>query len=329
MKGKNTFKAVRVQPDWSVKVDEIEFPEITDDEVLVRIIAAPINPSDVGKSKGTHDATCPPPYGIGFEGAGIVAQVGKNHASRLKVGDKVTALVRDQYGSWAEYAPTRGDYVFPMRSDISFEEACSHFVNPGTVLMMLRQVQKEGHKAVVLSPAGSSLGKMLIRLCKDNGIKTINLVRRDDIKEELRSIGADYVLNTNDTDFETQLEEIAKKEQATKFYDAIGGEFTVKVLRKLPFGSVINIYGGLGGDPNLPLKSYDLFGGKTIGAFSMSTHYVGLPFEEKEKFAATIQDLLTTTFKTNVLKTFALEEFEEAIQHSIKHGTGGKTIFKI
>ena len=328
MEGKTTYKAVQVQPDFTLKVVEIEFPQLTDDQVLVKMAAAPINPSDVGKSKGRYGVTSPPPYGVGIEGAGIIAKVGKNHEGRLKVGDRVTVLSDGNLGTWAEYTVTPGYKVYPIHPDNSFEEAASHFVNPATVFMMLKEVQKEGHKAVVQSAAASSLGKMLIRVFKENGIKTINLVRRDDVKEELLSLGADYVLNTTDADFETKLEEIAKKEQATKFYDAVCGEFTVKVLRKLPFGSVVNVYGGLSGDINVPITLMDLFGGKTISGFMLQAHYGKLSLEEKMKLAGHIQSSLKTTLKSNVAKSFSIDEIEKAIEHSLKNGSTGKTILK-
>lgn len=328
MEGKKTYKALQVQPDFTLKIEEVEFPQLTDDQVLVKMAAAPINPSDVGRSKGRYGVTFPPPYGVGFEGAGTVAQVGKKHEGRLKVGDRVSVVNDGKYGTWAEYTVTTGDKVFPIHPDNSFEEACSHFVNPATVLLMLKEVQKEGHKAVVQSAAASSLGKMFIRVFKENGIKTINLVRRDDVKEELLSLGADYVLNTTDPDFEAKLGEIAKKEHATKFYDAICGEFTVKVLRKLPFGSVVNVYGGLSGDINLPITLTDLFGGKTISGFMLQAHHGKLTLEEKIKLAEQIQSSLKTTLKSNVAQAFSLEEVEKAIEHSFRFGSTGKTILK-
>ena len=121
---------------------------------------------------------------------------------------------------------------------------------------------------------------------------------------------------------------IAKKEQATKFYDAVCGEFTVKVLRKLPFGSVVNVYGGLSGDINVPITLMDLFGGKTISGFMLQAHYGKLSLEEKMKLAGHIQSSLKTTLKSNVAKSFSIDEIEKAIEHSLKNGSTGKTILK-
>ena len=328
MAEKKTFRAVRFHPDKTVKVEQVEFPIVTDDDVLIKVEAASVNPVDVNMSKGIYPRAPKPPHTLGFEGSGTVVEVGKNHAHRLKAGDRVVFL-SGSYGSWAEYTLTSGTKVFHMHPDNTFEEAASHFVNPATVVIMLRLFQQEGHKAVIQSAANSALGKMLIKLFKENGIKTINLVRRDDPKEELLRIGADYVLNTNDNDFEQNLEEIAKKESATKFYDAIGGEFAVKVLRKLPPESILTIYGILAADQRLPLTSFDLFSGdKQVNSYNVTPHFEKLPFEEKEKHVAFIQQRLKTTFHSKIAKAFSLDKYADAIDHSNKFAAEGKAIIK-
>ena len=328
MAEKKTFRAVRFHPDKTVKVEDVEFPKVTDDDVLIKVEAASVNPVDVNMSKGTYPGAPKPPYSVGLEGSGTVVEVGKNHAHRLKAGDRVVFLCGGAHGSWAEYTLTSGTKVFPMHPDNTFDEAASHFINPVTLTFMLKLFQQEGHKAVVHSAANSALGKMLIRLFKENGIKTINLVRRDDAKEELLRIGADYVLNTKDDDFEQKLEEIAKKESATKFYDAVGGEFTVKVLRKLPPGCIVSIYGILAEDQRLPLTTYDLFSGKQINAYVVTPHYEKLSFEEKEKLVASIQEKIKTTFHSKIVKTFSLDKFTGAIEHSNKFASEGKALIK-
>ena len=324
MAEKKTYRAIRYLADKTVKIEEIEFPKVSDDDVLIKVEAASINPADVYMTNGKYPAQPQAPFTLGYEGSGTVVEVGKNHAHRLKVGDRVVFLS----GSWAEYALISGNKVFPMHPDNTFEEAASHFVNPVTVAIMLQLVQQEGHKAVVQSAANSALGKMLIKLFKENGIKTINLVRRDDAKEELLRIGADYVLNTKDDDFEQKLEEIAKKENATKFFDAIGGEFAVKVLRKLPPGSIVTIYGILAEDQRLPLTTYDLFSGKQINAYVVTPHYEKLSFEEKKKLVSSIQEKIKTVFNSKIVKTVSLDKFAEGIEHSEKFASEGKALIK-
>ena len=326
MAERKTFKSVEVQEDRSLKVVDVEIPQIKDDDILIRVEAAPINPSDIHFVKGHHIVKRPAPHAAGFEGSGTVVEVGKNHSSRIKVGDRVSFC--GALGTWAQYAAVPGRIVFPVLPDITFEEAATLFSNPASVMMMLREVQREGHKAVIHSAGASALGKMMIRLFKENGIKTINLVRRDDVKEELNKLEADYVLNMKDNDFDKQLEEVIKKEQPTKFYDAIAGDLTVKVLKMMPPKSIISVYGLLSGEVDIKLTVWDLFAGKTLNFFMVYTDFNPLSLEEKTKLINYIQERLKTTFKTDIVKSFPLEKVDEAISFSQEFASKGKTLIK-
>ena len=329
MAEKKTFKAVQVQDDRSLKIVELETPQITDDEILVKVEAASINPSDVYFIKGHQIKEIPTPHGAGFEGSGTALEVGKNHASRIKIGDKVCFCgAPGVAGTWAQYHKLPGEMVFPMHPDNTLEESAAHFINPVTVVLMLKEIQREGHKAVIHSAGASALGKMMIKLFKEHGIKTINLVRRDDVKEELSKLGADYVLNIKDSDFEKQLEEVIKKEHPTKFYDAIAGDFTPKIFKMMPPKSIISVYGALSGKLDITVNLWGLFADKTLNSFGVYTAYATLSFEEKVKLAEYIQGRLKTTLKSDVAKTFPLEKINEAIAHSEEFASKGKTLIK-
>ena len=326
MTEKKTFKFVQVEKDRSLKVVETELPQIKDDEILIKVEAASIHPADILFIKGEHSRKLPPPHPVEFEGAGTAVEVGKNHSSRIKVGDRVSFFGAPR--SWGQYAVVPGEIVVSLLPNVTFEEAAELFANPATIVMMLKEAQKEGHKAVIHSAGAAALGKMMIRLFKEHGIKTINLVRRDDAKEELTKLGADYVLNMKDSHFDNQLEEVIKKEQTTKFYDAIAGDFTVKILRKMPPKSIISVYGLLSLQPDITVSIWDLFGGKTLNSFVMKAHYNELSPEEKTKIINYIQERLKTTLKSDVIKTFPLEKVDEAIAYSQETASRGKTLFK-
>jgi NADPH2:quinone reductase len=326
---KKTFRTARVQQDHSLKVEEIEFPHVGDDKVLIKIEAAAINPSDVLYVEGKYMFISKPPFPAGFEGSGTVVQVGKNQTHRFKAGDRVCVAVQSsETGTWSEYVLAPGEDVFPLHADISFEEAAGHFINPATAWFMLQEVQEEGHKAIVHSVGASALGKMLIKLFKEYGIKTINLVRRDEAKDELYKIGADYVLNLKDNDFDHKFEEVVKKEHPTKLFDAIGGDFTLKMLRMLPQGSVIDVYGFLSGQSVIPVTSYDLTEGKTLKSFYLGNIYKGLSLEEKKKLSENTQKMLKTTLKSDIGKVFPLDQVAEAVEYSQKFPSKGKVLIK-
>lgn len=330
MADKKTQRAVVVQKDRSLKVEQVEAPQVGDNEVLVKVAAAVINPSDIIYTLGQYVQYVEAPHRAGFEGSGTVIEIGKNFKGNLKVGDKVSIVTHDpKLGVYSEYISLPESSVFLMNPTISFEEGASHFINPGTVSLMVKQVLKEGHKAVIHTVGASALGKMLIRILKENDIKTINLVRRDDVKEELTQLGADYVLNMKDADFEQKLEEIAKKENATKCYDSIGGKIALTILRRMPAGSSMSIYGLLSGETTVPVDLSDLLTGKKITAFYLWHEFSLLTQEEKVKLIQSIQDRLNTTYSSKIEKVFPLEEVTKAFENSTINASIGKTILKI
>ena len=326
MAEKKTFKAIQVQVDRSLKLEEKEIPKIDDNQILIKVEASSINLVDLVIVKGRHPMCPKAPHTAGLEGAGTAVEVGKNHASRIKAGDKVVLKV--PYGAWAEYCVAPGDGVFPMHPDNNFEEAASHFINAATLVLMLREVQREGHKAVIHSAGASAVGKMLIRLFKEHGIITINLVRRDEAKYELFQLGADHVLNTKDSDFDSKLKEVIEKVKPTKAFDAIGGEFAAKLVKAMPPKSIITVYGGLGGQPEVTVSIWDLFGGKTLNGFIGTLPYAELSFKEKEELADYVQKRLKTTLKSDIVKTFSLEKSAEAVACSVESGSAGRVLIK-
>ena len=323
MAEKKTFRTIQVQPDYSLKVEEKEIPKAGDNDVLIKVESAAVNLADVAFAKGKHPFCPPAPYSSGYEGAGIIAEVGKNHSSRLKVGDRVT--FHGTFGSWAQYIVLPGDCVFVLHSDITFDEAAAHFTNPATLVCQLREVQKEGHKVVLHSAGASHLGKMMIGLFKEHGIKTISLVRRDDVKDLLYKLGADYVLNIKDSDFDEKLKEVIEKEKPTKAYDAICGDFTQKLVKAMPPKSIISVYGCLSGKPEITVTIWDLFGGKTLNSFAV-TMPEQMNFEEKSELAGFIQKRLKTSLRGEVIKTFPLEKTAEAMAYSEEFASKGKVV---
>jgi len=178
---------------------------------------------------------------------------------------------------------------------------------------------------VIHSAGGSALGKMLIRELKEVGVKSINLVRREEYIQELKDLGADYVLNIKDKDFEEKLKKIANDESATICFEAVGGELTGKILNAMPPGSHLLMYGSLGSG-NIQISVGALFAKKVVRAFSLEQH-VGGP-EEKQELESKIQKKLKTTLKTEVVKVYGFEEVKEALEYYGKNASKGKVLLR-
>jgi len=266
----------------------------------------------------------PPPLTPGLEGSGIIVEIGPDCNIPHKVGDRVAV---HGFGTWAEYALINSENAFPVPAENTLEEAASSWVNPATVVLMIQdEVKKGGHKAVIHSAGASALGKMLIRALKEVGVKSINLVRKDEYIQDLKDLGADYVLNIKDKDFEANLKKIAAEESATICFEAVGGELTGKILTAMPPGSDLLMYGALESG-NLQISVGALFAKKVVRSFYLGGH-VGENPQDKQELGKRIQEKLKTTLRTEVARVFGFEEVNEALEFYEKNMSKGKVLLK-
>ncbi len=195
-----TYKALIVaKPGEQPRVESRPLPKPGNNQILVKIAYAALNPSDIMMM---HSSSLSSKSDlVGIEGSGTVVALGENLKIPFTIGQKVHVggpgtmgqyLLVDCFGAW------------PIQGDLPLENAAAH-INPGTVLYMGNLAAEGGHKAAIHTAGSSALGRMFIRFCKEKGIKTINIVRRDDYIQELKDEGADYVLNSTAPDFEVLL----------------------------------------------------------------------------------------------------------------------------
>jgi NADPH2:quinone reductase len=227
---------------------EIETPALADDEVLMRVDAAPINPSDIGLLFGAADMTAAR-YGgtadrptltapiaarampgmagrvgqslpVGNEGAGLVVAAGASAAAQALMGRSVSALGGAMY-TQLRNVKVGNCLVLPM--GITAAQGASCFVNPLTALGMVETMRREGHTALVHTAAASNLGQMLQRICTADGIRLVNIVRSAEQVALLRSQGATWVCNSSSPDFAAELTGALVSTGATLAFDATGG----------------------------------------------------------------------------------------------------------
>jgi len=230
----------------TLSLEKVAISEPTADEVIVRIEAAPINPSDLGLLLGPADmatlevssnATGPAltfalaqgrlasvqarlgqSLQVGNEGAGTVIAAGSN--AKDLIGKQVALFGGALY---ADYRKIAASEVVPLPAGASAADGASMFVNPLTALSFVETARSEGHKAIIHTAAASNLGQMLAKICLADGIPLINIVRSSEQVDLLRSLGAPYVLNSKDADFLARLTDAIAETGATIAFDAIGG----------------------------------------------------------------------------------------------------------
>jgi NADPH:quinone reductase-like Zn-dependent oxidoreductase len=237
------------EPGEVLRVRDVPMPEPGPGQVRVRMIASPVNPSDLLVVRGRYGVLPTPPATPGFEGVGVVDKAGPGLMGKLAQGKRVT-VINSAGGNWAEYAVIPALRARPVPSDLPDEQVASFFVNPGTVLAMVRHVLEVPRGEWLLqAAAGSALGKMIIRYCKNEGIKTINVVRRREAMGELRDLGGDAVITTADGPVDEQVLKLTGNVGVRYALDPVGGDTGTQVFQSLAADARMLVFGTLSGEP--------------------------------------------------------------------------------
>jgi NADPH2:quinone reductase len=239
---------VRSSGELELSLAEVPVPQPGPDEVVVRVDAAPINPSDLGLLFGAADmstarqagtaerpiVTARIPAGlmkamaarldqslpVGNEGAGMVVAAGASDSARQLLGQTVAVLAGEMY---SQYRCVPAAQCLPLPPGTTAAEGAACFVNPLTALGMVETMRREGHTALVHTAAASNLGQMLNRLCLEDGVGLVNVVRSEQQEQLLREQGAKHVCNSMAATFPRDLTEAIIATGATLAFDAIGG----------------------------------------------------------------------------------------------------------
>ena len=226
----------------------IPVPELKADEVLLRIEASPMNPSDLGLLFGAADLTTAKASGdakhpvvtaqvpeklmramagrldesmpVGNEGAGVVVKAGASEAAQALLGKTVAALGGAMY---SQYRAVKATQCLVLPAGTTPAEGASCFVNPLTSLGMVETMRREGHTALVHTAAASNLGQMLNKICLKDGVALVNIVRKPEQAALLKAIGAKYICDSSSATFMQELTEALVASGATIAFDAIGG----------------------------------------------------------------------------------------------------------
>lgn len=239
---------IKASGELEISLVDVPTPEPAADEVVVRVEAAPINPSDLGlligaadistaKASGSKDApviTAKVPEGamramagrldqsmpVGNEGAGVVVRTGSSDAAKALMGKTVAMIGGAMY---SQYRTLKVRECLPLPEGTTPAEGASCFVNPLTALGMTETMRREGHKALVHTAAASNLGQMLNKICIKDGIPLVNIVRSKEQADILHKIGAKYVVDSTAQSFLGDLTDALVETGATIAFDAIGG----------------------------------------------------------------------------------------------------------
>jgi NADPH2:quinone reductase len=357
---------VTSQGTLELSLHDVPVPTPADNQVLVRIEASPINPSDLGllvagadmsnaTTTGTPErpvVTAPLGAGalgllsarideslpVGNEGAGTVVAAGSSPAAQALLGKTVGVAGGAMYTQY-RVVDASGCLVLP--DGATAKDGASSFVNPLTALGMVETMRRERHSALVHTAAASNLGQMLVKLCMTDGIPLVNVVRKPEQEELLRSLGAVYVCNTASPTFSTDLVEALKATSATLAFDATGGgTLTSEILNGMEeaassaaavysrYGSTVHkqvyIYGGLDTGPTILTRNFGMAWG--LGGWLLTPFLQGAGAETIGRLRARVAAELTTTFASTYTREVSLAGMltPDAFNGYVKRATGEK-----
>lgn len=313
----------------SLKVEQRSVPPLKRGQLLVRIEAAPCNPSDLLLLQGKYGSLKTLPTVPGWEGAGTVVASGGGPLAWWLMGKRVACgQQEDRDGTWAQYVVANAAECIPLKRQLCMKQAASLIINPLTAMGLLETARRGGHRAAVQTAGASQLGRMLVAMASELNFPVINVVRREAQVELLKSMGAAHVLNSSDDDFVERIGTIAAELQATAAFEAIGGEMTGTLFNVLPEGSTVFVYGALSEAACDNIDPIGLiFRGKTVTGF-----YLGVWLKERGSLdvlraASRAQKMLIDgRIETKVQRTVSLEEAVDGLRQYVDHMTDGKLL---
>jgi NADPH2:quinone reductase len=337
----DTMKAIQFdaygEPADVLAVADRPVPEPGRGEVRVRILASPINPSDLLYVRGRYSGVEPRfPAPVGFEGVGIVDALGPD-VNGLAVGQRVAA-VNNQGGNWAEYAVLPAGSVLPAPDGIPDEQVASFVINPASAILMVRHVLAVPRGEWLLqSAAGSELGRMIIRLAKRDGIRTLNVVRRRESVAELEAIGADAVIVSSDGPIDAQVRDIVGPQGVKYAIDPVVGQTGTEIFKALHEDGRMLVYGSLTGEPiRVGEDPRDILSGRR----TLEVYWLGywLPRLDESGFypagtpaGSQLVQEIETLVRDDVLvtspgHTYSLDEIDSAVAEAESVGRHGKAL---
>ncbi len=366
----DTAKELRslVREDGTLELSllAVQVPEPKDNEVLIRVEASPINPSDLGLLLAGADMSTATVSGsqdspvvsaaispaamralrgrvgkslpVGNEGAGTVLESGSSPDAQALLGKTVSLAGGSMY---AQYRCVDASVCLVLPDGTPPVVGASAFVNPLTALGMVETMRREGHSALVHTAAASNLGQMLVKLCLEQKVQLVNIVRKPEQEEILRAIGATHVCNSTSSSFMAELTEVLVETSATLAFDAIGGgELAGRILTCMEsalsravgqysrYGSTthkkVYIYGGLDRSPTVLNRNFGMAWG--IGGWLLTPFLQTIGTDKLRELQERVVAGLETTFASTYTKQVSLPDAlqPDAFSAYVLQATGEK-----
>jgi len=309
-----------------LRVESRPWPRPEPDEVVVEMRAAPINPADLNAIEGKYPGKREVPAVPGFEGSGIVSETGRN-VSKLTVGSLV--LLPHDIGTWREACAVEAEQLVIVPPEVDPVQAAMLKINPLTAWRLLHgYVELTASDWVIQNAANSAAGRSVIQIAHALGYKTVNVVRREELIEELRTEGGDVVL----MDGENLRDEVKKATGGAPIHlglNAVGGESALRLMNCLAASGTLVTFGAMSLQPLKIPNGLLIFKDLRFRGIWINKWYDNAtPAERMAAFNPIFEMTGRGLLQTKVEKTYPLSELKAAVEHAARAQRRGKIIFE-
>jgi NADPH:quinone reductase-like Zn-dependent oxidoreductase len=310
----------------AVRVEEIPTPAPAPGEVVVRMLAAPINPADLNVIEGTYGELPQLPARIGNEGCGEILALGAG-VENLLVGQKVLPLA---FGTWSRELVLSAKNAIPLPDDIDIHQAAMLTVNPATAWRILHDFSAlQPGDWIAQNAANSGVGRAVIQLARHLGLRTLNVVRRPELLDELLALGADVVV-TEETDLRREARQLCGGALPKLGLNAVGGASALNIANALAPGSPHITFGAMARQPLKIPNGLLIFQNLAFRGFWLRRWKETAPAAEILSTYATLADLLHRgILHTPVDRVFPLSELPAALAAASQDKRSGKILLDL
>ena len=309
-----------------LRVETQPWPEPAADEAVVQMRAAPINPADLNAIEGKYPARPQLPAIPGFEGAGVIVDVGAD-VTTIKTGALV--VLPHNIGTWREALAVKANDLVAVPPEVEPVHAAMLKINPMTAWRLLHDyVDLKNGDWLIQNAANSAAGRAVIQIAHDLGYKTVNVVRREELIDELRAEGGDVVL----VDGENLREEVKNATGGAPIrlgLNAVGGESALRLANTLDPGSTIMTFGAMSLQPLKIPNGLLIFKDLRFRGIWINKWYDNAMMQERmDAFRSLFEMAKRGLLKTKVEKAYAIDEAKAAVAHAARGKRSGKIIFE-
>jgi NADPH:quinone reductase-like Zn-dependent oxidoreductase len=307
-------------------IDAVEFeqPALESNQVLVEVLAAPINPSDVLTLTGEYGMLPPLPAVGGNEGVGKIVQLG-DQSSPLKIGQQV--LLPVGIGTWATHVVAEVKTLVPLPNDADAKQLSMITVNPPTASLMLSEfVELQAGDWVIQNAANSGVGTYLIQLAKLKGLKTVNVVRRESAVQGVLDAGGDIVV-VDGSDLAKRVKQQTEGATIKLAIDAVAGSSTGRLADCLSNGATLVNYGAMSGEPSSITAKSLVFNDITVKGFWLAKWFRNATKQEQMALYGELTQLIASgKLHTKIHQTFPVENIKQAVKAASQGERNGKIL---